>query len=411
MNHLALEHIQKGETLKRSRPDFGLFQHLWMKRLINDQDLKELKGGNHNLSKPPMQYHPVTVNIRGHRDGRRRRTQHVGRRQNTDSSVPLRPDPSESTIDISKSANESIPLIVGDTTIDKIHTYDESVDKRIIEVKSEITDGNNKAPSDPSGQAQTPHLSQKCKTCDKVERRQRRRAAEIERISRWQREGNKFRASIDKATVTVASIDAEIQNLKHENHICPIEAIHTSGLHSLQLADVNDLCHVKDVAGTSVEPETDKGSFDIAALTNEWNQFNEEDKLPEAQLKFDNTSYCQGSDQSAFSAIYGQDDSGYGSRSDGILKNALDNDAASVSSVITNAERVVLPTEERQHVIQAFVSDLCQDLGFRGYSTVERERIFAKLPDLIKSFAMRLDGAPSFKVQCQAKDFVRQQRK
>ncbi|KAF2829713.1 hypothetical protein CC86DRAFT_367656 [Ophiobolus disseminans] len=81
MMHLATEHTMMGQTLRTSRPDFGLFQHLWRKRLIDDQDLKELNGGNHNLERPPGNY--VETNRRGgrrERDAGRRR-QHVPGRQ------------------------------------------------------------------------------------------------------------------------------------------------------------------------------------------------------------------------------------------------------------------------------------------------------------------------------------------
>jgi hypothetical protein len=78
MNHIVQEHTLIGETLKTSRPDFHLFHHLWQKRLIDDQDLKELKGGNHNLTRQPTNF--VTTNSRRERDGRRQRSQHVGRR-------------------------------------------------------------------------------------------------------------------------------------------------------------------------------------------------------------------------------------------------------------------------------------------------------------------------------------------
>ncbi|KAF1966245.1 hypothetical protein BU23DRAFT_574199 [Bimuria novae-zelandiae CBS 107.79] len=79
MDHIASEHVERGETLKTSRPDFGLFQHLWCKRLIDDQDLKELKGGNHNLERPPSNF--TVTNSRRERDVRRQRTQHVGTRR------------------------------------------------------------------------------------------------------------------------------------------------------------------------------------------------------------------------------------------------------------------------------------------------------------------------------------------
>lgn len=79
MMHIAYSHTMIGHTLKTSRPDFHLFQHLWQKRLIDDQDLKELKGGNHNLTRRPANY--TTTNGRDRdRNGARRRAQHVGQR-------------------------------------------------------------------------------------------------------------------------------------------------------------------------------------------------------------------------------------------------------------------------------------------------------------------------------------------
>ncbi|ORY06231.1 hypothetical protein BCR34DRAFT_444039, partial [Clohesyomyces aquaticus] len=72
MDHIAYHHLL-GHTLRTSRPDFHLFQHLWQKRLIDDQDLKELKGGNHNLNRTPGNF---TVT-----NGRRGREQHEGRGQ------------------------------------------------------------------------------------------------------------------------------------------------------------------------------------------------------------------------------------------------------------------------------------------------------------------------------------------
>ncbi|KAK7182003.1 hypothetical protein DPSP01_006235 [Paraphaeosphaeria sporulosa] len=62
----------------------------------------------------------------------------------------------------------------------------------------------------------TIHVPQKCKICEKVECKQRKRAAEVDRIHRWQREGNKFRASIDKSMDAIANIDVEIRNLNYE---------------------------------------------------------------------------------------------------------------------------------------------------------------------------------------------------
>ncbi|KAF2741159.1 hypothetical protein EJ04DRAFT_518332 [Polyplosphaeria fusca] len=78
MEHVAYHH-QMGVTLRASRPDFHLFQHLWQKRLIDDQDLKELKGGNHNLTRPPSNFTVTNGRHgRGGRDRRGLRHQHIG---------------------------------------------------------------------------------------------------------------------------------------------------------------------------------------------------------------------------------------------------------------------------------------------------------------------------------------------
>jgi len=79
MHHLATEHTMRGQTLRTSRPDFGLFMHLWRKRLIDDQDLKELNGGNHNLERMPGNFVETNGRRRGREEGRRR--QHVAIRR------------------------------------------------------------------------------------------------------------------------------------------------------------------------------------------------------------------------------------------------------------------------------------------------------------------------------------------
>ena len=56
----------------------------------------------------------------------------------------------------------------------------------------------------------------KCKTCDKIDTKLRRRAAEMERISRWEQEGSKFSASIDRAYDNIKALDHEIVVLTNE---------------------------------------------------------------------------------------------------------------------------------------------------------------------------------------------------
>jgi hypothetical protein len=56
-NHLASHH--RGQTLTTSQPDFHLFQHLWRKRLISDQELKTLSGGDQKVT--PVQDHMLLI--------------------------------------------------------------------------------------------------------------------------------------------------------------------------------------------------------------------------------------------------------------------------------------------------------------------------------------------------------------
>jgi len=65
---------------------------------------------------------------------------------------------------------------------------------------------------------QTVPVGQKCKLCEKIDTKMRRRAAEVDRINRWQREGNKFRASIDKSMEIIRGLDTEIYELGCERN-------------------------------------------------------------------------------------------------------------------------------------------------------------------------------------------------
>ncbi|KAI9826567.1 MAG: hypothetical protein M1832_006163 [Thelocarpon impressellum] len=59
-------------------------------------------------------------------------------------------------------------------------------------------------------------INNKCKTCEKIDTKLRRRAAEVERISRWEQEGSRFMASIDRAYDNIKTLDAEILELQNE---------------------------------------------------------------------------------------------------------------------------------------------------------------------------------------------------
>ena len=63
---------------------------------------------------------------------------------------------------------------------------------------------------------QTVPVSQKCKLCEKIDTKQRRRAAEVDRILRWRREGGKFSASIDRSSDIVKTLEREISDLGYE---------------------------------------------------------------------------------------------------------------------------------------------------------------------------------------------------
>ncbi|KAF2015665.1 hypothetical protein BU24DRAFT_491882 [Aaosphaeria arxii CBS 175.79] len=73
MKHISETHVMIGQTLKISRPDFSLYRHLWQKQLIDDQDLRELRGGNHCLTRPPLSY-TIATKRRSSRQRRRRGT-------------------------------------------------------------------------------------------------------------------------------------------------------------------------------------------------------------------------------------------------------------------------------------------------------------------------------------------------
>lgn len=65
---------------------------------------------------------------------------------------------------------------------------------------------------------QTVPVGQKCKLCEKIDTKIQRRAAEVERVNRWQKEGNKFQASIAKSMGRIRGLDSEIYDLQCERN-------------------------------------------------------------------------------------------------------------------------------------------------------------------------------------------------
>jgi hypothetical protein len=63
---------------------------------------------------------------------------------------------------------------------------------------------------------QTYGIQQKCKICEKIDTKRRRRAQEQDRLHRWAREGNRYGASIEKAQQAIAALDTEIYELECE---------------------------------------------------------------------------------------------------------------------------------------------------------------------------------------------------
>ena len=64
---------------------------------------------------------------------------------------------------------------------------------------------------------QTVSVASKCKLCEKIDTKQRRRAAEVERILRWKREGIKFVASIESSAHVIKRLEREIHDLDQES--------------------------------------------------------------------------------------------------------------------------------------------------------------------------------------------------
>ena len=62
----------------------------------------------------------------------------------------------------------------------------------------------------------TSNLNQKCRICDKIDTKTRRRMQEKDRINRWKKDGGKMKASIEKSEDTVHQLDRELMELTNE---------------------------------------------------------------------------------------------------------------------------------------------------------------------------------------------------
>jgi hypothetical protein len=60
------------------------------------------------------------------------------------------------------------------------------------------------------------YLQGDCKICESLGRKFTRRDKEVRNIERWQKEGGKFKASIDRAFDNIREIDEDINRLNAE---------------------------------------------------------------------------------------------------------------------------------------------------------------------------------------------------
>lgn len=56
----------------------------------------------------------------------------------------------------------------------------------------------------------------KCKICDKIDTKRRRRVAEIDRINRWKKGSENRSASIDKSELIIDQLERELAELLNE---------------------------------------------------------------------------------------------------------------------------------------------------------------------------------------------------
>lgn len=62
----------------------------------------------------------------------------------------------------------------------------------------------------------TENDSNKCRLCEKIETKYRRRSAEVDRLDRWKREGATLVASMDRSHKLIMDLDKEIFVLQRE---------------------------------------------------------------------------------------------------------------------------------------------------------------------------------------------------
>ncbi|PWY65241.1 hypothetical protein BO70DRAFT_346634 [Aspergillus heteromorphus CBS 117.55] len=62
----------------------------------------------------------------------------------------------------------------------------------------------------------TEYEKTKCRLCEKIETKYRRRSAEVERLTRWRQEGGTLVASMDRSQKLIMELEKEIRQLQRE---------------------------------------------------------------------------------------------------------------------------------------------------------------------------------------------------
>ncbi|PGH27786.1 hypothetical protein AJ80_00574 [Polytolypa hystricis UAMH7299] len=65
----------------------------------------------------------------------------------------------------------------------------------------------------------TEHLQTQCKLCEKIGIKYRRRQAEMERLTRWRREGSVMIASMERSQTIIKDLEQEIKQLEYERQM------------------------------------------------------------------------------------------------------------------------------------------------------------------------------------------------
>ena len=87
-----------------------------------------------------------------------------------------------------------------------------------------------------------------------------------------------------------------------------------------------------------------------------------------------------------------------------------DDDKISIKPNLTsNVGELLPPSQVENYFISAFVWELSQDIGFRG-DLEAHDRISTRLPDLLKTFTLRLETSANSKTEHDAMEFIWQQR-